>query len=116
MSASQCVQTHLGQTPVQNLALRHQILNCAGHILDRYLRVDAVLVDEVNAVSPEPLEHPIHSLLYVVRLAVEPHFEATGLGIYVPAELRRDHHVIAERCDALTQDALAFERSVSLSR
>ena len=78
MSATQRAQTHLGQTPVQNLALRHQILNRAGDILDRYLRVDAVLVDEVNAVSPEPLEHSIDRHLDMFRPAVEPRFELTG--------------------------------------
>ena len=51
VSATQRVQPHLGQAPVQNLALCHQILNRAGDILDRYLRIDAVLVEEVDAVS-----------------------------------------------------------------
>ena len=50
-------EPHLGQAPVQNLALRHQVLDRAGDVLDRHLRVDPVLVEEVDAVGPKALEH-----------------------------------------------------------
>ena len=52
-------EPHLGQAPVQDLALRHQVLDRAGDVLDRDLGVDAVLVEEIDAVGAEALEHAL---------------------------------------------------------
>ena len=45
-----------GEAEVPDLALADQVLHRAGHVLDRNLRVDAVLVEQVDGVDPEPLE------------------------------------------------------------
>jgi hypothetical protein len=44
---------------VQNLALGHEVLNRSGDVLDRDFRVDAMLIEEVDAVGAEPLERPL---------------------------------------------------------
>ena|SRR5829696_6519545 len=61
------------------------------------------------------LERPLDCTLDVIRLAVETRAPLAGLEIDIPAEPRRDNYLVAEGCDALTQDTLAFERSVSFS-
>src|SRR3974390_1063901 len=116
MRATKGIRAHLAEPPVQNLALGHKFLDRAGNIFNRNLRVDAVLIHKVDAVGPKPLEHPFHSSLDMVRLAVQPHLETAGLRIDVPAELRSDCDLVAEWCDALTEDSFAFERPISLSR
>src|SRR5580704_10016170 len=101
MRAAKSVRAHLAESPVQNLALGHKVLDGAGNILDRDLRVDAVLIQEIDSIGAKPLEHSLYSLLDVVRLAVEPHLEPAGLGVDVPAKLRGDSDLVAEWCDAL---------------
>jgi hypothetical protein len=41
---------------VQDLALGDQVGQCADGVLDRGARVDAVLVVEIDAVGPQPLQ------------------------------------------------------------
>ena len=105
--AAQRVQPHLRQAPVQNLALLHQVLDRAGDVLDRDLGIDAVLVEEIDAVGAKALEHPFDGELDVIRAAVEPRAPLAGLEVDVPAELGRDHDLVAERRDAFAEDALA---------
>lgn len=63
MSAAQRVQPHLGQAPVQNLAFIHQVLDRAGDIFDRHLRVNPVLVEEIDAIGAQALEHALDGQL-----------------------------------------------------
>ena len=43
---------------MQNLSLVHQVLNRSGNVFDRHFRIDAMLIEEVYAVGPQPFEHP----------------------------------------------------------
>ena len=43
------------QPEVLDLAFRDKVLHRAGDVLDRHVRVDAVLVEEVDPVGPEAL-------------------------------------------------------------
>src|ERR1700733_13579289 len=114
MRAAKGVRSHFTKAPVENLALRHEVLDCSGDILNRNLRVDAMLIQKIDPVGPEPCQHPLDGPFDVVRLTGEPHPELAGVRIYIPAELRRDHDLVAERRDALTKNPLAFEGTISL--
>ena len=39
-----------------DLALRDQVLHGTGNILNRYRRIDAVLIEEFNSINPQPLQ------------------------------------------------------------
>ena len=41
---------------MQDLSFLDEILDRAGHVFDRHVRIDAVLVVEIDAVGPEALE------------------------------------------------------------
>jgi hypothetical protein len=99
---------------VQNLAFPYQLLDRPGDVLDRDLRVDSVLVKEIDAIGPEALEHAFDSQLDVRRAAVEPRAALTRLEIDVPAELRCDRDLVSERRDALAEDPLDLMRTVRL--
>ena len=60
-----------------------------------------MLIKQVDAIGAEPLERPLDCALDVIRLAVEARSELAGFGIDVPAELGRDHDLVAEGCDAV---------------
>lgn len=49
--------THLAHAPMQDLALGHELFHQASDVLDRRLGVDAVLVEQVDPVSLQTLEH-----------------------------------------------------------
>ena len=92
---------------MQDLALRHQVLDGPGDILDRHLRVDAVLVQEIDTIGPQAPQHALDGELDAVRTAVETRTPLARLQIDVPAELRRDDDLVAERRDGFAEDPLA---------
>ena len=61
----------LREAEVLDLALADQVLHGAGDVLDRHVRVDAVLIEEVDAVDLEPLERAVGDLLDVLGPAVQ---------------------------------------------
>ena len=114
MSAAQRVRPYLGQAPVQNLAFGHQVLDRPRDVLDRDLRIDPMLVEEVDVVGPKVLQHPLDGQLDVGRAAVESGATLAGLEVDVPAELGGDHDLVSKGRHALTENALDLMRAVRL--
>ena len=52
----------LGEAEVPHLALGDQLLDRARHLLDRHVRVDAVLVEEVDRVGAQALQRGLRDL------------------------------------------------------
>jgi hypothetical protein len=75
-----------------------------------------VLVEQIDPVGTEALEHALDGQLDVRRAAVESRAALARLEIDVPAELGGDHDFVSERRDPLTEDALDLERAVRLCR
>jgi hypothetical protein len=75
-----------------------------------------VLVEHVDAIGPQALQHPVDRPPDVVRAAVEPAARLPGLRVDVPAELRLDHHLVAHRLQRLADDPLGLEGPVRLGR
>ena len=98
--------TGLGKAEVLHLALRDQLLDGAGDVLDRHVRVDAVLVEQVDRVdaaaasaSPRPLAR-----MYSGRLSRSARL--CRRRSMLEAELGRDHHLAAERRERLADELL----------
>ena len=102
---------HLGQTPVQNLAWRYQLLDCAGDIFNWNLWVNSVLVEKIGA---EALQHTLDYPLDVFRAAVESRTAIADFEIDVPAELGCERDPISERSHAFAQDSFHLMWPVSL--
>ena len=51
-------------------AVCYELLHRASNILDRHLRVNAVLIKEIHAVGPEPLERGVGHLPDALRPAI----------------------------------------------
>ena len=79
MSAAKRLQSHLGQTPVQDLAFAHQVLDSSSDIFDRHLWVDPVLVEKVNSVRLQALQHAFDCEFDVIRAADESRPPLAGL-------------------------------------
>jgi hypothetical protein len=101
---------------VHDLALRHQVFDCARDVLDRDLWIDTVLVKQIDSIGAQALQHAVDGGLDVLRSAVETRQTPAGLKIDVPTELRCDHHPVAERRDASAEDTFDLVRALSLGR
>jgi hypothetical protein len=48
---------------VFDLALLDQLLHRAGDVFDRHIRINPVLIEQIDDIDPEPLERALDSLL-----------------------------------------------------
>src|SRR5690606_36429466 len=78
-----------GQAEVAYLAFTHEIGHCADRVLDRRLRVDAMLIIEIDHVHAEAFQARVASLLHVLGSAVDTE-ESTVRSAHV-TEFRREH-------------------------
>jgi hypothetical protein len=84
----------LGEAEVENFALLDEIADRPGHLLDRYLRIDAVLIEQIDAVGAKALQRAFDGDADVRRAAV--HRADAANGVRDKPELARDTHLVAE--------------------
>jgi hypothetical protein len=77
---------------VPDRAFLDQILHRPRHVFDRHVRIDAVLVVEVDAVGLQPRERGLGDLPDVLRPAVKARLRVPGL----EAELGGDNDLLPE--------------------
>ena len=87
-----------------------QLLHRPRDVLDGHVRVDAVLIEQVDGVDVEPLERRLRDLLDVLGPAVEARLLAVRVD--VEPELGGDHHLLADRRERLAHQLLVRERAV----
>ena len=80
----------------------------AGDVLDRHLGINPVLVEQVDPVGPQPLQHLVDDGADVLGSAVEPAW------VELEAELGGQHHLVADRFQRLSDEDLVGEGSVRL--
>ncbi len=99
-----------GEAEGAHLAGRDQLADGAGDILDRHVRVDAVLVEEVDVIGAEPLQRGVGDLLDVRGAAVEPGDAAHAGALLrdLETELRGDRHLVAHVLQRLADDDLVL--------
>ena len=102
----------LGEAEVADLALVDQVLDGAGDVLDRDVRVDAVLVEQVDRVGPQPLQRSLHASADRARGGCRA--RPVRRALQVEPELRRDHDLVADRLERLADELLVGERAVDL--
>ena len=71
VGATDRLGTRFGEAEVPDLALLNQLLHRSSHVFDRHLRIDTVLVEQIDHVGLEPPERRLGDLLDVLRPAVE---------------------------------------------
>ena len=112
VGAADRVRPGLGQADVADLALGDELGQGADGVLDRRVRVDAVLVVEVDVVGAEPLQRTLDRGADVRGTAVEVPRAAAGVGD--EAELRRQHDLVAAVLDGAADEFLVGVRPVDL--
>ena len=102
----------LGQADVADFALRDQLGQSADGLLDGGLRVDPMLVVEVDVVGAEPFQGALDRHADVRGAAVEDAGAATG--VRDDAELRRQDNLVAAALDGPADQFLVGVGAVDL--
>src|SRR4051812_27372663 len=71
MRAADGIDSRLRQAEVLDLPRLDEFLHSPRHILNGHVRIDPVLVKQVDAVSPETLQRPLYHVADTVRPAVQ---------------------------------------------
>jgi len=102
----------LGQSDVVDLALGNQFRQGTDGVLDGRVRVDPVLVVQVDVIGAQPGEGAFDRGADVRRAAVEG--AGTAAGVRNHAELGGQHDVVAAALDRPADEFLIGERPVDL--
>src|SRR5690348_12100873 len=94
-----------------DLTLGDEVANRAGHVLDRYVRIDPMLVQQIDGFNAEPFQGAFDGLADVLRPAVHS-ADAPRLRVDVEAELRRNHDLVTERAQRFPDHLFILEGSV----
>src|SRR5882724_5742306 len=103
------------QPEMPDFACVDQVFHRTGDLLDGDVRIDPVLIEQVDAVGPESLERGLGDLSDVVRAAVEPPLLARR-GVNIEAELRGDHYLVTAGRQRFSHELLIRERAVDFRR
>ena len=94
-----------------DLALGDQLPDGPGHVLHRHVGIDAVLVEEVDAVGAQPLERGFEDRADLLGPAIQ----AAGTGaVQVEAELGGDHHLVADGLERLADHFFILVGAIDL--
>src|SRR5260221_6930601 len=95
-----------------DLALLNELFDRSCDILHRHLGVDAVLIEEVDVIRLQALQHPLGCDLDMIGTAVEAAKTLPRNRVDVPAELGGDYHLSAEWRQGFTDEFFVPERAV----
>jgi len=99
---------------VLDLTFLNQILDCACHFFDGHVRVNAMLIEEIDDIGVEPLEGGGGDLLNVFRFAVEA-TATLPVGLDSEAELGGNHHLFTKGSKSLAHEFFVGKRAVGFS-
>ena len=103
----------LREPEVLDLAFSNEVLHCAGHLLDRHVGVDPVLVKEIDPIGPEAPKRGFCDRPDMLGAAAQAAPFAGGR-VDVEAELRCNRHPVAKRRQGLADQFLVGEGPIDL--
>src|SRR5437588_10647168 len=92
MGPPDALRPGLAHPEITDLALFDEPRHCADRILDRYCRIDPVLIIEIDDIDPKPLEARLAGLDNIGGTAVDAVGAARPAGL---AEFGCDHDAVA---------------------
>src|SRR5580692_3072212 len=103
------------KSEVLHLALLNQILHGSSDIFNRYVRINTVLIEQIDDIGLETLQRSLSDFLDVLWTAVQSGLFAGG-GIQLEPELGGDHHFSTERTQGFAHEFFVGKRAVDFSR
>ena len=99
-----------------HLALLDQFLDRTGDILDRHVRVDAVLIEQIDHIGLEALQRGLGDILDMLRSAVQSRRSGPRItAAKVEPELGGDHYLLAKRSEGFANEFFVNVRAVNFS-
>src|SRR3989441_7296913 len=89
-----------GKAEVLDLARLNQVLYRSSYVFNRHVRVNTMLIEQVDSLDPEPLERALDGLLDMLWPTVEARHTLHAARIEIRSEVEPefggDYHVLAE--------------------
>ena len=99
------------QTEVLNLSFLNQIFNRSCYVFDWNVRIDAMLIEEIDRFSLESLQRCLGNFLNMLRTAIRVPPIWTPLD-EVETEFGRDHHLFSHGSERFADEFFVRERPV----
>src|SRR4051812_45235387 len=96
MSLTDVLSICLRQAEIFHLTFFYEVFDGTGYVFDGDGGIEAVLIEEINAVGVQSSERAFHGGADMGGPAVET-FVGMGLGIELKAKFRSDDHFAADR-------------------
>ena len=104
----------LRESEVLHFALLNQLLHRSRGVFDRHVRIDSVLVEQVDDIGLETLERGLGDLLDVLGATVQPCLFA-AVRIQFETELRCNHHMLTYGRESFAHEFLVGKRTINFS-
>src|SRR5208282_3214554 len=106
----------LRESVMFHFALVYQIADSACHVLDGDRRIDSMLVEQIDPVCLEALQHALRHRSDVFGTAIQSRTTFASVLIDVPPEFRRDGYRVTYWGECIAHKLFICPRSVRLSR
>src|SRR5205085_5857616 len=107
------VRTCFGQTEIAHLAGANQLSHRTNGFFNRCLRIDPMLVIEVDAIKTEPAQTRFARLLHVLRFAANS-AKTRRVWVAQDSELRRDDNSMAFAANSASEQLLIGVRTINV--
>ena len=91
-------------------------LTASGHIFDRHVRIDAVLIEQIDVIGPQTFQAGVGHRFDMLGPAIGATAALPGLKIDVEAELCGNHHFVADGLERFADQLFVRERPVGFGR
>ena len=108
MGAADRLHTRFRKSPILDLSFLDQISYCFGHFLDRYIGVNAMLVEQIDDINFKAFERTFDRLPDMHWLAVKHLFAVFNLN----AEFGGNDHLSLKWCKSFTHQFFVGKRTV----
>src|SRR5262245_38205909 len=111
MGAANGLDAGLRETEVFHLAFSNQITDRSSDVFDRDGRIDAVLIQEIDAIDTKSFQRGLGDLTDVGGTTIQTALLATLVG---EAKLGGYHDIVSHGSEGFADDLLVDERAVGL--
>ena len=92
------------RSEVLHLAFPNQVLYRSRHVFNGHVRIDAMLIEQIDGVDLEPSQRALDRLSDVLRPTVQTDWMGIFLGVNLEPELGRDHHLVTHGSESLAHE------------
>src|SRR5262245_26770538 len=116
MGLAYCLRAGFRKTEMFHFARLNQVAHGSGDFFDRDLRINAVLVEQIDCVNFETFKRRVSNLSDMVRLAVDSDRIGTSFRIKFKSKLGRNDDPVTHWIESLAHQLFVLERAIHFRR